>query len=71
MSQKIEIRCDQCDKDLTYTTNSIDWRLALTNEAKAIKPGIQVVTDMMIYPAIKHNSHFCGLNCLQKWINDL
>ena len=63
--KNVEIKCDTCGHDLTSTGNSIDWRLALTAERKPSRGGF--VTDMMIYPAIKHDMHFCALPCLDLW----
>lgn len=63
--KQVDITCDACGHDLTATGNSIDWRLSLTAERKPSRGGF--VTDMMIYPAIKHDMHFCGLPCLDLW----
>ena len=61
----LEIKCDACEADLTSTGNSIDWRLTLTPEQKPSRGGF--VTDMMIYPAVEREHHFCGLPCLDYW----
>src|SRR5574338_442812 len=63
----VEIKCDACGHDLTYTGNSVDYRLVLASEGKPIRPGIGVVTDMGIYPPVDRTHHFCRLDCLDKW----
>lgn len=65
--QKIEITCDGCGHDLTYTGNCVDYRLVLGNESKPTYPGAGAVTAMGIYPAVKRTHHFCGLGCLDHW----
>jgi hypothetical protein len=65
MAIKSNITCDSCERDLTLTTNSIDYRLVLKSERKLCAEG--AVTDMLIYPPINSDKHFCGLGCLQKW----
>ena len=58
--------CDACDRDLTATGNCADWRLALVNQPIPSLGG--VVTDMMVYPAIERDRHFCGIRCLKTWM---
>lgn len=67
MGKTATITCDGCCRDLTYTGNSVDYRLVLGSEAKPIEPGPGAVTDMMIYPPIDRTHYFCGLHCLDKW----
>lgn len=62
----VEITCDNCAKDLSWSTNSVDWRLSLQNQQ--IPSHALAVTDMMIYPSIEADAHFCGLGCLQEWL---
>ncbi len=62
-----QFKCDACGRDLTTTGNSIDYRLALKNEHVPSVGGF--VTDMMVYPAIEHDVHFCGLSCLRAWLD--
>lgn len=65
--KETKITCDGCGKDLTTTGNSVDYRLALVNEA--IPSGGGAVTDMMVYPPIERNVHFCGMRCLKAWLS--
>ena len=63
-----QISCDNCKVDLTTTTNSINYRLALVNQRIPCKEGS--LTDMMVYPPIQQDAHFCGLGCLKTWLNN-
>lgn len=65
--QKIEINCDGCGHDLTYTGNCVDYRLVLGNESKPTYPGARAVTAMGISPPVDRAHHFCGLDCLDHW----
>jgi len=70
MSQVNIITCDQFQRDLTTSTNSVDYRLKLMNEY--IAPHDGAVTDMMIVPPLTDgDKHFCVLGCLYMWINKL
>ena len=63
---KQEIRCDNCKKDLSLTSNSIDYRLRFSDEI--IKSHDSAVTEVKIYPSLKDGDcHFCGLGCLKMW----
>jgi len=67
-----KVLCDQCENDLSTTGNSVDWSLTLRNRQiptwDAFKKG-GAVTDMMISPELKKDLNFCGLACLNKWMN--
>lgn len=67
MSATHNVKCDGCGADITYTGNSVDYRIVLANEGVPIRPGIYAVTDMGIYPSLDHSHHFCGLGCLDHW----
>jgi hypothetical protein len=62
MSERHEITCDTYGKDITRSSNSVDWRLAVRNEPVPSAGGF--VTDMMIYPVIGRDLHFCSWRCL-------
>lgn len=61
-----EVKCDNCKRDISTSTNSEDWRLALINQA--IPSRSEVVTDMMMSPPLYRDYHFCGLHCLKEWL---
>lgn len=67
MAKTVKIECDGCGHDLTYTGNSADYRLVVSAEEKPTYPGLNIVTDMMIYPPIDRVYYFCRLACLDKW----
>lgn len=61
-----KITCDHCGRNLSSTSNCIDWRLALRNEEIPSRDGM--VTTVMRYPAFDRDHHFCGIGCLVRWI---
>lgn len=67
MSQKVEILCDGCGNDLSETSNCVDYRLALSNEA--VPNYSNFATLMGVSPAIKRDAHFCGVDCLRSWLD--
>ena len=60
------IRCDNCGKDLTSTTNSVDYRLELRPIEISAWEG--AVSDAMVYPPIEEQADFCGIDCLREWV---
>lgn len=64
--QNPTITCDGCGNDITYATNSEDYRLVLSSEDKDHNGGF--VTDMHIPPDIGRNHHFCDMRCIWKWL---
>jgi hypothetical protein len=64
--KKVEITCDGCGRDLTTTSNSVDYRLVLASESKP-GYGSGFYTDMMVYPPVDRAHHFCDLACLDHW----
>ena len=65
MGKTVQLTCDGCGADIAYTGNSVDYRLALVVQSMPSRGGF--VTDMMIYPPLKHDCYFCGLNCMDQW----
>lgn len=65
MSKSVKITRDACGADLTTSTNSVDWRLALVNEP--IPPAGGNVTAAMKYRVIEGDRYFCGIPCLREW----
>lgn len=66
--KKVEVFCDNCGSDLTWTSNCEGWRLALINDPIPNKGGL--VTSMNVYPHLDKNCHFCSTSCLQKWVDE-
>ena len=60
-----KVTCDQCNKDITMSTNCEDWRIILASEAIPAKGDI--VTLLHIYKPIE-TKHFCGVECLKTWV---
>lgn len=63
---KNEVTCDHCKRNLTRSGNSVDYRIVVKSEPIPSAPG--PVTDMMIYPPIPEDLHFCGLRCMREWV---
>lgn len=66
MTETKKTTCDGCQRFLDVTDNSVDYRLRLTCERIPSTPG--AVTDMLKYPIIEKDRHYCSLGCLQKHI---
>ena len=62
----ITVRCDHCSNDLSATGNAVAYRLALNVESIPSAGG--VVTAMMVYPPLPRDAHFCGIECLRRWL---
>ena len=67
------ITCDTCGKDLTATGAMPAYRYVLTPEtiehAKR-KDGSYFSYAVAVYPWIKRPHHFCGRECLAKWMEE-
>ncbi len=61
-----ETTCDHCQADLSTTGNCEAYRLLLAVESIPSRGG--VVTLLNMVPPITHNHHFCGIECLKKWL---
>lgn len=72
MSKTVEVHCDKCGEDITYTGNSVDYRIVLGSESPTpwyMKEGKSggAMTDMMIYDPFPKTMHFCNETCLAMW----
>lgn len=68
-----EIKCDNCGCDLTYTGNSVDYRVVLSSEGKAPwfeREGLSggAMTDVAIADPFPKTRHFCNETCLAVWV---
>jgi len=75
MSRTSEVHCDKCGADITYTSNSVDYRVVLGSEGKSPwyqKEGLSggVMTEVMIYDPFPQLRHFCNEVCLAIWVRD-
>lgn len=71
MSTTSKTVCDTCGRDLTYTTNDVDYRILLKSEAIPPNPSAGSVTAAWISPEIPHSLHFCNLRCLKSFVEKL
>lgn len=59
------MNCDYCNKDISKTTNSADWRIELKNIRI---PSIEgAVTDYAQPQWIWRDCYFCSFRCLHDW----
>lgn len=63
----IKINCDFCESDLSITSNAVDYKLVLKNEL--IPSEAEAVTLKMVHPILERNKHFCGIDCLKRWVD--
>lgn len=71
MSEIVEVNCDGCGADLSFTANSEDWRLALIVQPKSPRYNpSRTATLMSIKPPLTSTKHFCSLLCLDTWRQD-
>jgi hypothetical protein len=76
MSVTIDIRCDECVKDLQYTGNCEDYYISIDSQTKLpwfAREGMRggAVTGMAIEPVIPKQMTFCDLKCLRAWISKI
>jgi hypothetical protein len=63
-----KITCDNCQADLTYTNNYMEWYLTLGTAAKEKKANVSYL--MNIEPILRQQKQFCGFECLKQWIEN-
>ena len=60
-----KVFCDGCKDDITENLGVVDfYRLRLTCER--LHP-LGNTADVLVYPPIEEDHHFCGLGCLITW----
>lgn len=65
LSLKTEYICDSCKKDLSSTTNCMDYRIKV--ESENIQPVSGFVSLMNASPHFYDALHFCGKVCLRNY----
>jgi len=63
---KLKYFCDNCDDDLTFSSGTTKFRLTLSS--KHLPHDNSPTMDIYIYPPIECDKHFCGLGCLEQWL---
>lgn len=66
MSKTTEITCDECGKDLKLGNGTPGFRYVLHCEPLPQPPG--PVLDVLVYPEIEDDCHFCNLRHLFTWL---
>jgi len=61
-----KITRDNCGDDLMVSDGVLKYRLTLS--CKSLPHVVGVVLDVMVYPPIYSDHHFCNLGCLRKWL---
>jgi hypothetical protein len=67
MGKIATINCDLCDRDISYTGSSMDYRIVVKSEAMPHKPGGGAVTEWMGWPEFPEALYFCNRNCFDKY----
>jgi hypothetical protein len=66
MPKEVKVTCDQCERNITSTSNCEGWRIALLNERIPSRGGL--VTLMSSHPHLDKDCYFCSFKCLFDWI---
>jgi len=64
----IQIECDNCGEDLTYSRGAYSHSLVLKDSEYG--PDSDFIYDVFIYPLLEEDKHFCGFGCLKKWMEN-
>jgi hypothetical protein len=71
MPADTRVTCDHCHLDITYTRNSVDYRVVVGSQVVPTLPNSDgvgtMVTDMMIYDPFPETAYFCSKQCLFRW----
>ncbi len=70
MGKTTTILCDQCEKDITCTGNTYQYRIVLGDESMPRCPGDGCVTLMHLPPYFKQTRYFCGAECFWDWCRE-
>jgi hypothetical protein len=68
MSEQRKVLCDQCDADITFTENAVDYSIRMVN--RSIPSNCSVVSLAMRYPHLEESLDFCNRECLKKYVKD-
>lgn len=65
MGKQVKILCDNCERDITSTGASPQFRLHL--KAEPLPHTSNSIHAIMVCPPIKEDKYFCNLSCLEGW----
>lgn len=65
--KKVEITCDHCGDDITYTSHEFQQRIVVENQRMPLYPDSSTCTAMRSYSGLEQTRHFCDLGCLFAW----
>jgi hypothetical protein len=69
MSAETKVTCDGCGDDITYAVGMAEQSLALVLRHRRVKDHNAPVHCAVVYPLIDETKHFCGFDCLRKWLD--
>lgn len=67
--RKEQVNCDACGSDLTWSESIPKFRISMNCEP--IQSSSDTIFSVFVRPPICREHNFCGLNCLQDWIEKL
>lgn len=62
------INCDNCSIDLSHDNGADVYMIKLKNQQLAHGGG-DMRYDIMIYPPLDRDYHFCGIECLKDFVS--
>lgn len=62
----IQIKCDNCGRDLSYSNGGYDHCLILKD--REYGPDSNIIIDYYIYPLLDEDKYLCDFGCLKKWM---
>jgi len=69
MTKETKVSCDSCKAEIDSTSFSAEYYLTLGNTRKPNRVG--ACYAMELKPPLSNEKHFCRLECLKNWINDV
>jgi len=70
VSKTEKVICDQCEKDISYRDNTMEYRILLKSEEMPLYATVEAFNMVYIKPAISETMHFCSITCLNKLLNE-
>jgi hypothetical protein len=67
MTVRATFTCDACKKDLTFTSNAREYRLALMAQPMLAMPGNAPERASAKASPLEEPLHFCDVKCLKSW----
>jgi len=65
--RKVEVTCDNCQRQLSDTGSMPAFRVVLKSEQ--IPSSSPYRNAVHIEPQVRDEQHFCGIDCLYSWLD--